>query len=364
MIEWIAISVIGIAIFAELLLIVLWLANYKAHKSVLKETPTVVILVAARDEEANLAQCLDSLIELDYPREKLKIWVGDDASIDSTWEIISRYSEEHSYIHGMQITKSITKGNGKANVLAQLANSSKSEWIFITDADIQVPKQWLKSMLAATITENAALVTGTSLVNGYGWLAKHQRLDWLYATAMLKVISDAGTPVTTMGNNMAIKRSVYNEVGGFEDLPFSVTEDLELFKLVKQNYSTINLFSAEVLNKSAPQQSVLELLLQRKRWMRGAFELPFQLLGILLIQAFYMPAIVLLVILNPVVGVSLWLIKWLLKFVFSSISANKLKEKVSLFDSFVTELFTMFFSLVSVVYYLWPGKVHWKGRAY
>jgi len=364
MIEWIAISVIGIAIFAELLLIVLWIANYKAHKSVLKEAPTVVILVAARDEEANLVECLDSLLELDYSPEKLQIWVGDDASTDGTWEIIARYSKEYSNINGMQITKSITKGNGKANVLAQLAHHCKSDWIFITDADIRVPKQWVNTMLAAAEKEEAVLVTGTSLVSGSAFFAKVQRLDWLYATAMLKVISDTGTPVTTMGNNMAILRRVYEEVGGFENLHFSVTEDLELFKQVVKKHHTLNLFSEGVLNKSTPQNSVLELLIQRKRWMRGAFELPLQLLGILLIQSFYMPAIILLIILNPMIGVSLWLIKWMLRFSFATISAKKLAEKVSIFDSFVTELFTMAFSLASVIYYLWPGKVYWKGRAY
>ncbi len=364
MIELITIAIIGVAIATELLLMVFMLINFKGYSNSVKFFPTVAILVAARDEENNMIACLDSLIALDYPADKLEIWVGDDASSDSTWQIIKEHADKYSIINGLQIIKNITKGNGKANVLAQLANASKSDWIFITDADIQVPKQWVKSMLAAAADNDIALVTGTSLVSGEEILAKTQRLDWLYATSMLKVISDIGTPVTTMGNNMAVKRNVYEEEGGFENLPFSVTEDLELFKQVKKNYSTINLFSAEALNISAPQKSIAELLIQRKRWMRGAFELPFQLLGILLIQAFYMPAIIILSIINPLLGVGLWAMKWLLKYIFSSISAKKLKEKVSLFDSFVTELFAMFFSLASVVYYLWPGKVYWKGRAY
>ncbi len=364
MIEYVAIAIIGVAISTELLLIVFMLTNFKDHSNTIEVFPSVAILVAARDEAENIADCLDSLLALDYPDDKLQIWVGDDASSDATWQIINKYAKKYSIIKGFQITTSITKGNGKANVLAQLANASKSDWIFITDADIQVPKLWVKNMLAATENREVALVTGTSLVSGNGVLANIQRLDWLYATAMLKVISDIGTPVTTMGNNMAIKRSVYEEVGGFENLPFSVTEDLELFKKVKKNYDTLNLFSSEVLNISAPQKSVVELLIQRKRWMRGAFELPFQLLGILLVQAFYMPAIIILILINPLFGVGLWTMKWVLKFIFSSISAKKLKEKVSLFDSFATELFAMYFSLASVVYYLWPRKVYWKGRAY
>ncbi len=364
MIEWIAILLVGVAILTDLMLIVFWRVNFKAYPQEGSEMPVIAVLIAARDEEANIGACLDSLLAMDYPRDKLQIWVGDDASTDTTWQIMSTYAAKYSNINAHQITKNITLGNGKANVLAQLAQQSTSDWVFITDADIQVPSQWVSAMLGAVENTEVALVTGTSLVDGSGYLAQIQRLDWLYATAMLKVISDIGTPVTTMGNNMAIKRSVYEAVGGFENLPFSVTEDLELFKQVKKNHQTVNVFSAVVLNKSAPQQSILELLVQRKRWMRGGFELPIQLLGVLLVQAFYMPAVIILILLNPFFGVGFWLAKWLLKFVFSSISAKKLKEKVSLFDSFVAELFTMAFSLVSVLYYLWPGKVYWKGRGY
>ncbi|VAW29169.1 polysaccharide-forming b-glycosyltransferase-related protein, glycosyltransferase family 2 protein [hydrothermal vent metagenome] len=364
MIELIAILIIGIAVSKELLLIILWLTNFKIHNIEPKNYPMADILIAARNEEANIATCLDSLLALDYPKEKLTIWVGDDASKDNTWGIIEKYSAVHSNIKGVQITTNITKGNGKANVLAQLAQKSNSNWIFITDADIRVPRQWLQAMLAAAKTEQAALVTGTSLVIGDAWLAKFQRLDWLYATAMLKIVSDLGIPVTTMGNNMAISRKVYNEVGGFESLPFSVTEDLELFKAVKNKHKTINLWSPKVLNKSAPQPTLLELLKQRKRWMRGAFELPFQLLGLLILEAVYLPTIIILIAINPIMGILFWVLKWLLKYTFEVICAKKIDEKVSLFDSFVSEWYSVLFSLASVLYYLWPGKVYWKGRKY
>jgi len=355
---------VGVAILTETALIFLWLVNFKPSNNHLEKYPSVDILIAARDEEDNIGNCLDSILALNYPEEKLTVWVGDDDSTDNTWKIIHEYASKFSQVSALKITKQITDGNGKANVLAQLAHKCQGDWIFITDADIKVPNDWVKSMLAAAQHEKAELVTGTSLVVGNSWLAKFQRLDWLYATAMLKVVSDFGVPVTTMGNNMAITRKVYKDIGGFESLPFSVTEDLELFKAVVKKHKAINLFSAEVLNESTPQNSIVKLLLQRKRWMRGAFELPIQLLGILLVQAFYLPAIILLTLISPVIGLSFWFIKWILKFAFGVISAKKLSEKVSIFDSFVSKLFTIAFSLASVIYYLWPGKVSWKGRKY
>jgi cellulose synthase/poly-beta-1,6-N-acetylglucosamine synthase-like glycosyltransferase len=363
MIEWVAIVFVSIVVLTDLLLIFLWQVNFKEANPILNELPSVDILIAARNEEENIQACIDSLLSLDYPKDKLTIWLGDDDSTDTTWQSIQSYASKHHHIIASQITKQSIIGNGKANVLAQLARKGKGDWIFITDADINVPNNWIKAMLAGADKENA-LITGTSLVVGDSWLATFQRLDWLYATSMLKVISDLDIPVTTMGNNMAITRSAYYEVGGFEGLPFSVTEDLEIFKAVKKKHSTINLFSKEVLNRSTPQQSFMDLLLQRKRWMRGAFELPFELLSILLLQAFYLPAIITLVTINPLVGLLFWLGKWLTKYIFNIIAAKKLEEKVSLFDSFVTECYLMFFSVVSVLYYFWPGKIYWKGRTY
>jgi len=362
--EIIALAFLGVTFLTEVVLILIWVFNFKTYDTEIKEYPLVDVLIAARNEEDSIAKCLEAIAALDYPQGKIKIWVGDDGSTDNTWKIIKEFQSRYSHICGVQITEQLITGNGKANVLAQLAKKCQNEWLFMTDADISVPKQWVKSMLAGGRAAGADLITGTSLVEGESWLAKFQRLDWLYATSMLKLISDVGVPVATMGNNIGIKRSVYNKVGGYEQLPFSVTEDLELFKAVKKNHTTVNLWSKKVLNKSTSQKSVMDLLIQRKRWMRGAFELPYQLLSILIIQAVYFPAIIILILLNPVVGVGFWLGKWIVKYIYQLVTARKLKENISIFDSFATEVFTMLFSLASVLYYLWPGKVYWKGRAY
>ncbi len=359
--EILVILIVSIAIFIDLLLLFFWTTNFKTYAKKLENYPTVDVLIAARNEEDTIIACLDSLLALDYPKDKLVIWVGDDASTDNTWMLIDEYCSKHVNIQGLQITKNIAQCNGKANVLAQLTNKSKGDWIFITDADIQVPKQWVQAMLVGA---QAELITGTTLIEGNTWLATFQRLDWLYSTAMLKVVSDMGFPVTSLGNNMAYSRKVYNEIGGFENLPFSITEDLELLKGIKKNHKAINMWSGKVLNKSAPIASLGELLQQRKRWMRGAFNIPKQLVAILLVQAFYLPAIIVFIVLNPLVGVSLWLTKWLLKYMFGVIAAKKLEEKVSIFDSFVAEIFSMVFSMVSLVYYFWPSKINWKGRTY
>lgn len=364
MIVIIALLFVGVALLSDILLILFWLFNFKSDKSELNYLPTIDILVAARDEEDTIARCIESLIALDYPKEKVHIWIGDDDSRDNTWDIISRFQAKYSNVKGVKISDHVIEGNGKANVLAQLAHFGKGEWMFVTDADIAVPKEWAIALVSVAISKDLALVTGTSLVEGESFLARFQRVEWLYATSMLKVVSDLGIQATTMGNNMAVRREVYEELGGYENIPFSVTEDLELFKQVKKKYATQNLFNAEVLNKSVPQTSFISLLIQRKRWMRGAFQLPLSMLMILVVQAVVFPAVIALIVLNPLLGSALWVVKWLAKYIFLHLAAKKLGEKLSIFDSFVMDWVSIIFSISSLIYYFWPGKISWKGRKY
>jgi cellulose synthase/poly-beta-1,6-N-acetylglucosamine synthase-like glycosyltransferase len=356
-------TIVILALAVDLLLIILWLFNFKSNDVEQQEQPNISILVAARNEENNLADCLDSLMALDYPMDRIEVLVGNDRSEDQTGEIAQAYATRFSSIKHYNIYRKVIEGNGKANVLAQLACKAKSEHIFITDADISVPSDWITSMLRG-MNEETALVTGTSVVVGKTFLAYMQQIDWLFATGMLKVVSDLRIPVTTMGNNMLVRKSVYEEIGGYEAMPFSVTEDLELFRHIKAKYKTVNLFSPGVLNQSKPLNSFTELLIQRKRWMRGAFGLPLIMIFLLLLQASYVAFFIGLIVINPLLGWSLLGAKFLLRFIFLTLVVKKLASRVNIFGSLIFEVYAAFFSMASLAFYVFSGDIEWKGRNY
>lgn len=355
--------VIVIVLIVDFSLIILWLFKYSDEKGGITDTPFVSILVAARNEERNLGRCLESLLAVDYPPDKFEILVGDDSSTDKTGEVAEAFSVRYPQVKSYAIHKQKILGNGKANVLAQLVKKAKGDFFFVTDADIKVPVTWIKAMLLG-MGEDIALVTGTSVVVGKNILAYMQQLDWLFATGMLKIVSDLGIPVTTMGNNMLVRKKAYEEIGGYEALPFSVTEDLELFNHIKRSYKTVNLFNDEVLNESQPVNSLMELLVQRKRWMRGAFDLPLIMIILLIMQASFFGVIVLLWLLNPALAGIVLIIKFSLRYIFVSQVVNKLNDRVNILGSLTFELYTAIFSIVSLVYYLIPGPIEWKGRKY
>ena len=352
-----------LVLFVDLILIILWQSNYKNATDGITTTPFISVLIAARDEEENLADCLESLLAVDYPADKFEILIGDDKSEDQTGEIADAYSIRYRQVKGYTIFKQKIEGTAKANVLAQLARKAKGEFIFITDADIMVPRQWFKTMLLG-MNEDVALVTGTSVVVGTNILAYMQQIDWLFATGMLKVVSDLGIPVTTMGNNMMVRKRAYDEIGGFEALPFSVTEDLELFNHIKEKYKTVNLFNSNVLNESYPEKGLHELLMQRKRWMRGAFQLPLVMVILLAIQSSFFVIILGLLLIDPMLALAVVGLKFAFRYIFVSMVVNKLNDRINIFGSLIFELYTAVFSVLSLIYYIIPGPIEWKGRKY
>src|SRR5438094_374723 len=65
----------------------------------MKYSPFVSIIIPCRNEEKFISQCLDSLLQNDYPKNLMEILVVDGASQDATQSIIKSYSKKYDAIH-------------------------------------------------------------------------------------------------------------------------------------------------------------------------------------------------------------------------------------------------------------------------
>jgi 1,2-diacylglycerol 3-beta-glucosyltransferase len=255
--------------------------------------PRVSILVAARNEEATLPRCLASLRALDYPAHLLEILVGDDASTDRTRAVaetaLAGFAGSYQVI---SITENLGLARGKANVLAHLARHATAEYFLITDADIAAPATWVPAMLRHA-APGVGTVTGLTVVEGPGPLATLQRLDWLLSLALIQVGTEAGQPLTAMGNNMLLTRAAYAATGGYEALPFSVTEDFALFEAVNaRGFGYRQLFEPAVRATSLPAASWGALVQQRLRWLRGVAALPWHVqAGLVFFSGYWLAAL-------------------------------------------------------------------------
>jgi len=348
-------------ILVDILLIYYWSFHRKSFDNESEGQPKVSILIAARNEEGNLPACLDSLLKISYPIDELEILIGDDQSEDDTYQIADSFARRNEHIRVLRIEKQLGTAKGKANVLAHLAKEATGEIFLITDADILVPENWVQSMLHGVDNDNVGIVNGVTAVSDNNW----QNIDWLFALGMVKVINDVSQPVTAMGNNMLITRKAYEAVGGYESIPFSVTEDFELFKYVRKKGLAVNqLFSENVLAFTKGQKGFLSLLNQRKRWMMGAVQLPWPVVTLLTLQALYFPSLITLFFLNAEFALVLAGMKMLIQATFILMLVNHLSLKVPFFKALLYEIYSMVISLSSGLFYLLPIKITWKGRKY
>ncbi len=236
--------------------------------------PPVAVLVAARNEAARLPACLASLLALDYPPDRLSVLVGDDASTDGTAARVAACPDPRVRLHS--IRDPLPGLQGKQNVLAQLAQQTEAPILLFADADVVVPSSWAKAHVAALAGERIGLSVGTTVVIDRGLWSSLQALDWLVGTATLAAADRWKRPLTAVGNNLGLTRTAYAATGGYEAIPFSVTEDFALFQAVRaRGYRTAFLWGRDACSGTWAVGGLGELIEQRRRWLRGGLQGPW-----------------------------------------------------------------------------------------
>ena len=376
----ITVVLVSVLVVINLLLILFWQFNFRRFEHLSTSAyPRIAILLAVRNEAHYLPSCLDHLLSIDYPEDRMRIWVGNDMSEDDTLAIAQRYAQQHSRIRVVNITGTLGEAQAKANAIAHLTQANAqsdqpADMLLITDADVQVSPGWARGMLGCWQANSSArpvgLVTGVTVVAGQGAWEVWQRIDWLLALGMVKVASDLGIPVATLGNNMLLHRIAYEATGGYEAMPFSITEDFQiLHQTVAHGYHFCNSMEPNTLVMTQPMPGLRALLQQRKRWTHGALQLPWYLVAILLLQALFYPLLLYVVIQAPLLALGLWFAKTLSQLVFILLIIYKLRfpsrlRRQTLRYLVAFELYSSLLSLASLLYYFIPTRVMWKGRQF
>ena len=367
MMMYLNIIVIGLLVAQDLLLLLIGEYRFVDHAKGKKisEWPKVTVLVPARNEEEHLPACLESLERIKYPQERLQIIVGDDHSTDNTSSIIKEWvSKGNNRLFIPVVSSDSRKVNGKANALGQMAKMAEGEFLLFTDADCEVGAFWIMELVSAYHSRQG-LITGITTVRTGSFFSTMQSIDWWLTLGMVKTTSDLSYAVTAMGNNMLVEKQAYLEVGGFDAIPFSVTEDLALAEvLIGRGYRPAHQVSAGSLVVTKSEQSIWELLKQRKRWMNGALSLPWYWILLLSLQHGFFPAMVYLLLANPLWGLPVWLLKVLLQSLFIKNFAGRSGLKVSWFHLSCFEFYYVLVSWSTIVYYFWPSSINWKERHY
>jgi cellulose synthase/poly-beta-1,6-N-acetylglucosamine synthase-like glycosyltransferase len=264
-------------VFIHLLLAAGVLANWlrdRLRRRASGERPPlqVSLLVTAKDEERFLPELLDSLLA--QTLRGFEIVLVDDRSVDATGQIMERFGQKlGGRVKVLHNTREPDTRNPKQFALDLAARAASGEILAFTDADCVVPPLWAEGLLDYFSDPRVGLVFGQLALRGSAsFLERFQAYDqplihqWNAATAGL------GMPGSAFGNNLACRRVVLEQAGGFLGLGDTLTEDAALVSAVARRGWRVRVSTeSSTMIITRPQPSWRAFLFQHLRWNTGAF---------------------------------------------------------------------------------------------
>jgi glycosyltransferase involved in cell wall biosynthesis len=230
--------------------------------------PKVSIIVPARNEEADITQCLASLLELDY--DNYEVLAVDDRSTDRTGEIIRDIAQAYTSKPAAKVNKAVlliihhrelpSGWLGKTHAMWTAAKQATGEWLLFTDADVLFKPDSLRRAVTYAEAERADhLVLLPQMITktlGESMMIAFFQTMFVFGHRPWKVADPKSRDHIGVGAFNLVRRSVYEAVGTYEALRMEVLVDMKLGKVVKNTgFAQRNVFGGDLISL---------------RWARGA----------------------------------------------------------------------------------------------
>jgi cellulose synthase/poly-beta-1,6-N-acetylglucosamine synthase-like glycosyltransferase len=221
----------------------------------------VAIIVPCWNEASTVGATCESLLALDYPKEKLEIILVDDGSTDATPSVMQRFAK-HAQV------RIISKENGGKHTALNIGIASTSaEFIGCLDADSFVEPDALREIIPCFARSQVAAVTAAMSVHSPQGILQHmQNAEYTFGITYRHVFASINGLYVTPGPFSFYRRSTIEELGGFRHA--HQTEDMEMaLRLQRAGYEIENAPRARVYTKSPG--TLFGLIKQRTRWTTG-----------------------------------------------------------------------------------------------
>jgi len=201
----------------------------------LPHSPRISAIVPARNEEAVIAACVESLAQ---QSEIAEILVVNDQSTDRTAEIVRGLIPEFPRVRLLETTGPPPGWIGKNNAVWLGAQQAKGDWLLFTDADAVHEKGSVAKAFQIAAQSNAVLVSFSPEQLMYTWYEK-ALIPFVYGRlnrnfSFDEINDPRSDTAAANGQFILIRRDAYNAAGGHASIAGEVLEDVALAKLVKR----------------------------------------------------------------------------------------------------------------------------------
>jgi len=255
-----------LSLYFEVFLVITYLEKRKTIKTeyIIRKNdkwPSVDIVVPCFNESNTIIATIESLLRLDYPKDKLKIIVVDDGSIDNSLKTLKIFDTNP------QIKIHHKENGGKYTALNFGIENSKADLIGCLDADSFVDKDALKNMLPYFENQKImAVVPSIKVYDPKNVLQKMQRVEYSWGIFVRKILTYLNALHVTPGPFTIFRRKIFGDIGKYKHAHH--TEDLEMaLRMQKHNYKIAN--SHRSIVYTVTPNTVKTLYKQRRRWTYG-----------------------------------------------------------------------------------------------
>lgn len=329
----------------------------------------ISVLIAARNEEENIAGLLFALQQQTYPQHCFEIILSDDFSVDETVQVAKNCG-----LRNLKIVQPRTTAlqSSKKQAIAAAVEHAAGNLLVVTDADCLPPRNWLQVMNGFYQQKRAAFIAApVQFSYNQSLLQRFQALDFLMLQGITAASVGTGFHAMCNGANLAYQRSIFYEVNGFSGIDKKASgDDMLLMHKIKLKHTAqvCYLKSKDAIVTSAPVPTWKAFFNQRRRWgsknlVYDDFKIIVVLIFVYLLNLFF-----LLLLIAACFNSMLWILVAAYLLVKPVTELILMKPVAKFYNRQILLKYLFLLQAPHIFYTVWVGavsqfgKYEWKGR--
>ena len=167
--------------------------------------PSVVLIIAAHNEERIIREKIENSLKLDYPKDRLTIVVASDGSVDGTNDIVKEYEGRNV------ILKAFARREGKSATLNRAVLGLKGDVFVFSDANAFYGEDAVRKLVRNLADEDVGCVVGRLIyLTNHSYVGRGESLYWRYESFLNELESRVKSVLVATGTIFAIKRELFS----------------------------------------------------------------------------------------------------------------------------------------------------------
>ena len=256
-----------LSVYVQVFFLITFLENRKKiiirnGTTKLTEYPKVTVIVPSWNEEKTIYKTVRSLLDLNYPKDRVTIFLVDDGSTDRTREIISKFSK-YSNIRIFR-----KENGGKYTALNLGLEHVQTDFLGCLDSDSIADPESLVRIMSYFEKDPSIMAVAPSIVtfNSKNIVQNAQKAEYEMSAYIKKMFGFLGAIHVTPGPLTIFRKKVFNDLGPYRHA--HNTEDMEIAYRMQKNHYKIEQCNDAYVYTNTPS-TITKLYKQRLRWIYG-----------------------------------------------------------------------------------------------